>query len=129
MLKNVDEEFHGNPEKFDIDDYIARYPELIYWRTPRYQSKISVGDRAVLWRAGLDARAIAIGVVVEAPTPRKAVKYPEALGTDLWRTEEPDPNEQRTGIHLQEIRPTSQEGFLPRAVVKAGNVPGSGVSP
>lgn len=111
--------FQGNPKIFDIDDYVTRYPELIYWRTPRHQSQIAVGDRAIIWRSGSDAGAIAIGVVVEAPAPGTAVKHPEALGTDLWRAEEPDPDEPRTGIQLQEIRLTSSEGFLPRAVVKA----------
>lgn len=111
--------FQGNPKIFDVDDYVTRYPELIYWRTPRYQSQIAVGDRAIIWRAGSDAGAIAIGVVVEAPVPGTAVKHPEALGIDLWRAEEPDPVEPRTGIHLQEIRLTLSEGFLPRAAVKA----------
>ncbi|WP_094435284.1 HNH endonuclease [Alicycliphilus denitrificans] len=72
-----------------------------------------------MWRSGSDAGAIAIGVVVEVPTPGTAVKHPEALGADLWRTDEPDLDEPRTGIRLQEIRLTSQEGFLPRVVVKA----------
>ena len=111
--------FQGNPKIFDIDDYVTRYPELIYWRTPRHQSQIAVGDRAVIWRSGSDAGAIAIGEVVEAPTPGTAVKHPEALGTDLWRAEEPDPTEPRTGIQLQEIRLTTEDGFLPRAVAKA----------
>lgn len=111
--------FQGNPKHFDIDDYVTRYPELIYWRTPRYQSQIAVGDRAIMWRSGSDAGAIAIGVVVEAPAPGTAIKYPEALGTDLWRRDEPDLDEPRTGIQLHEIRLTSQERFLPRSVVKA----------
>lgn len=109
--------FQGNPEKFDVDDYVIRYPELIYWRTPRYATQVAIGDRAVVWRSGSDAGAIALGVVVEAPTPGTEVKHPEALGSDLWRTEEPDPNEPRTGIHLQEIRLTLAEGHLPRSVV------------
>jgi hypothetical protein len=49
--------FQGNPKIFDIDDYVARYPELIYWRTPRHQSQITVGDRAIIWRAPLSAAA------------------------------------------------------------------------
>jgi hypothetical protein len=110
--------FQGNPTKFDVDDYVARYPELIYWRTPRHASQIAVGDRAFIWRSGTDAGAIALGVVVEAPTPGTKVKHPEALGNDLWRAEEPDPNEPRTGIHLQEIRLTEEEGFLPRRIAK-----------
>lgn len=111
--------FQGNPEKFDVDDYVARYPELIYWRTPRYAKQIAVGDRAVIWRSGPDAGAIALGVVVEAPTPGTKVKHPEALGTDLWRAEQPDPTENKTGIQLWEIRLTLDEGFLQRQTAKA----------
>ena len=106
--------FQGNPAKYDIDDYVTRYPELIYWRTPRYANEIAVGDRAFMWRSGVDAGAIALGVVVEAPTPGTNVKHPEALGSDLWRSEQPDLNESKTGIHLQEIRLSVAEGFVPR---------------
>jgi len=73
--------FQGNPDRFDIDDYVARYPELIYWRTPRHAKEITVGDRAFLWRSGPKAGAIAIGTVVEAPTRLSAVRHPEALAT------------------------------------------------
>lgn len=111
--------FQGNPKQFDVDDYVARYPELVYWRTPRHAAQIAVGDRAFIWRAGPNSGAIALGVVVEPPTPGSNVKHPEALGTDLWRGEEPDPNEPRTGIHLQEIRLTPPEGYVPRSVAKA----------
>ena len=58
--------FQGNPQKFDVDDYLARYPELIYWRVPRYQSEIVVGDRVFIWRAGSESGVVASGVVVEA---------------------------------------------------------------
>lgn len=111
--------FQGNPEKFDVDDYVTRYPELIYWRTPRHASQIAVGDRAVIWRSGPDAGVIALGIVVEVPTPRTKVKHPEALGTDLWRAEQPDPAKNNTGIQLQDIRLTLDEGYLPRQVAKS----------
>lgn len=110
--------FQGNPAKFDVDDYVTRYPELIYWRTPRHASQIAVGDRAFIWRSGVNAGAIAVGVVAEAPTPGTKVQHPEALGNDLWRAEEPDPNEPRTGIHLQDIRLALEEGFVSRSVAK-----------
>ena len=109
--------FQGNPAKYDIDDYVTRYPELIYWRTPRYASEIAVGDRAFMWRSGADAGVIALGVVVEAPTPGTNVKHPEALGNDLWRAEKPDLSESKAGIHLQDIRLTAAEGFVPRLTV------------
>jgi hypothetical protein len=110
--------FQGNPTRFDVDDYVARYPELIYWRTPRHAKEIVPGDRAFLWRAGPSPGAIAVGVVVEAPTPGSRVKHPEALGTDLWRAKEPDPDEPRTGIHLQEVRLTDEEAYLHRSIAK-----------
>lgn len=106
--------FQGNPEKFDIDDYVARYPELIYWRTPRHAREISVGDRAFLWRSGKNAGAIAIGTVVEPPTRGSTVRHPQALGNDLWRAEEPDPEEARTGIHLDEVRLSEEDGYVAR---------------
>jgi hypothetical protein len=110
--------FQGNPDKFDIDDYVARYPELIYWRTPRHARKISVGDRAFLWRSGPRSGAIAIGTVVESPTTASSVRHPEALGDDLWRSEKPDPVDVKTGIHLEEVRLTAEDGFVPRSKAK-----------
>lgn len=106
--------FQGNPDKYDIDDYLTRYPELIYWRTPRYVKEIVVGDRAFMWRAGADAGAVALGVVVEEPTQGTKVKHPEALGVDLWRAEQPDLEEAKTGIHLHDIRLSYAEGFVSR---------------
>lgn len=49
--------FQGSPKQFDIDDYLSRYPELIYWRTPRYAADIAIGDRIFVWRAGGRPRA------------------------------------------------------------------------
>ena len=72
--------FQGNPDRFDLDDYLLRYPELIYWRTPKFQDQIAVGDLAFIWRAGRDAGVVGVGVVVELPIPRDHVKHPEALG-------------------------------------------------
>lgn len=110
--------FQGNPEKFDLDDYLARYPELIYWRTPRYAKNIAVGDDAFIWRSGINAGAVAWGEVVEAPTPGNQVTHPEALGIDLWRAEPPDLKELKTGILLRDIRLSQEDGFVPRSVAK-----------
>jgi hypothetical protein len=111
--------FQGNPRKYDVDDYLARYPELVYWRTPRYAEDITNGDRAFLWRSGSDAGVVAIGTIVEAPVPGSSVKHPEALGNDLWQAEVPDLAESRTGIRLHEVRHGDKEGFLSRRVLKA----------
>lgn len=114
--------FQGNPKKFEIDEYVARYPELIYWYTPRHASEIQVGDRVFLWRSGAEAGVIAIGSVVEKPVLGAKVKHPEALGADLWSVDRLDPNEVKTGIRLEDIRLTTEEGMLSRESVKAHSI-------
>ncbi len=110
--------FQGNPEQYDIDEYMACYPELIYWRTPNYSSDIAVGDRVFMWRSAVNSGVIAIGSVVELPTIASKVRHPEALGTPLWKTAQPDPSELKTGIHLDDVRLTMQENMIPRDWVK-----------
>jgi hypothetical protein len=110
--------FQGNPSRFKIDDYVACYPELLYWRTPRHATEIVVGDQAYLWRAGPKSGVIAFGTIVEAPTPGSMVKHPEALGSNLWHADEPEIDEQRTGIHLQEVRLTDEDAYLHRSIVR-----------
>ena len=111
--------FQGSPDKFDIDDYVSRYPELIYWRTPRYAKEIATGDLVFLWRSGAKAGVVAVGTVVELPTPANRVLHPEALGDDLWRAEPPDADEPKTGIHLDQVRLADEEGFLSKDAVKS----------
>jgi EVE domain len=110
--------FQGNPKKFDLDDYLARYPELIYWRVPRYQSEVAIGDRAYIWRAGLESGVVASGNVVEAPVNATEVLHPEALGDDLWFANKPDADEPKVGIALDSVRLSLAEGMLARALVK-----------
>jgi hypothetical protein len=106
--------FQGNPNRFDVDDYLSRYPQLIYWRTNRYVKDILVGDPVFVWRAGSEAGAVAVGEVVEKPTPANAVEHPEALGDDLWVANEANPSEFKTGIRLIEIRLSTDEGMVAR---------------
>jgi hypothetical protein len=109
----------GNPKLFDIDDYLARYP-LIYWRTPTFRDRIYLGDRVYLWRAGKEAGIVASGVVAELPTTDDKLKYPEALGEDLWMSENQserrsDPSVPKVGIAIDSVRLTVEEGMIPRA--------------
>jgi len=111
--------FQGSPDKFDIDDYLSRYPALIYWRTPRYAQDIALGDRAFIWRAGRESGAVAIGAVLEVPVPRRSVLHPEALSDDRWFAERPNPDEAATGIRIDEIRLGIDQNMVPRELVKS----------
>ena len=103
--------FQGNPKKFAIDEYLASFPQLIYWYTPRHASQIQIRDRAFIWRSGAEAGVIAIGTVVEKPKLGGNVRHPEALGIDLWSVDRLDPNEVKTGIRLDDVRLTIEEGM------------------
>ena len=71
-----------------------------------------------IWRAGAQAGAVAIGRVQELPVARHSVRYPEALGDDLWvSTASPLP-EVEVGIGIEEVRLTPDEGMLTRSALK-----------
>ena len=40
--------FQGNPDRYDIDGYLAARPAELLWLITRYDSDISVGDRVYL---------------------------------------------------------------------------------
>lgn len=109
--------FQGNPKRFDIDDYLSRYSEQIYWHTPILRNRISIGDRAYIWRAGSESGVVAIGEVTELPTPAHLVEYPECLADDLWRSEPPDPEDYKTGIGLSDVRLSSEEFMIRRGEI------------
>jgi len=110
----------GNPDRFDIDDYLTRYP-LIYWSTPTHKKDIYLGDRVYMWRSGKGAGIIASGCVVELPTAASSVKHPNALGDDLWVSEKrtghknDDASIPKVGVAVESVRITPDEGMLPRA--------------
>jgi hypothetical protein len=58
--------FQGNPNKFDIDDYLTRYPN-IYWSVSRLGREIRIGDQIFIWRSGVSAGALRGGGSALAP--------------------------------------------------------------
>jgi hypothetical protein len=110
--------FQGNPNRFDIDDYLSRY-SFIYWSCPTNQKEIAIGEKAFIWRAGKQAGLIAIGTIKENATPRKDVKIQEALGDDLWVSKKDEPSEIKVGIEIEEVKLTKDEEFISRESIKA----------
>src|SRR5712691_6348321 len=108
----------GNPKRFDINDYLSRYPFIIYWSAPTNQRDFALADRVFIWRAGEQAGAVAIGRVQELPVARHSVRYPEALGDDLWESTPSTPLEVQVGITIEEVRLSPEEGMLTRSALK-----------
>ena len=107
--------FQGNPERFDIDDYLSRY-SYIYWRAPRHKGDIRVGDRCIVWRSGVRSGAIAVGRISESPQKMGEVNFPECLGEDLWRDSPDSPDTIKAGIEIDETRLDEDAGYIPRSV-------------
>jgi hypothetical protein len=107
----------GNPNRFDIDSYLCRY-SYIYWSVSTNQKDFVVGDEVFIWRAGDQSGAIAMGSVKELPVLRSGVKKPEALGDDLWVSQQDEPSEIKVGIEVEEVKLTSEEGMLERKFLK-----------
>lgn len=108
--------FQGNPKRFDIDD-LSRY-SFLYWSTPTNQREIAIGDRAFIWKSGELSGLVAIGTVKELPVPRSDVQTPEALGDDLWVSQQDEPSEVKVGIEIEEVRLTLDEGLFSREILK-----------
>jgi len=82
------------------------------------QKDFVVGDKVFIWRAGDQSGAIAMGSVKELPVPRSDVKKPEALGDDLWVSQQDEPSEIKIGIEVKEVKLTPEEGMLERKFLK-----------
>jgi hypothetical protein len=109
--------FQGNPNRYDIDEYLARY-SYIYWSAPTNQNEIAIGDIVYIWRAGSRSGVIANGIIREQPVVREKVQYPDALGDELWFDQHKELSEVVVGIAIVEVRLTSEEGMIERSLLK-----------
>lgn len=58
--------FQGNPEYFDMDEYIREREELL-WLVKKYKDRIKPGDQVFIWRAGENAGIVAVCEVLSEP--------------------------------------------------------------
>jgi hypothetical protein len=42
--------FQGNPDRFDVDAYLATWPNPVFWLVTRQANEMLLGDRVFLWR-------------------------------------------------------------------------------
>jgi len=63
--------FQGNPDRFDLDGYLAAHSE-ISWLTPQHRDSMNLGDTVYIWRNAGRAKAIAgivaVSVITGLPT-------------------------------------------------------------
>jgi 5-methylcytosine-specific restriction endonuclease McrA len=87
--------FQGNPDHFDIDGYLATWPEKFLWVVTRYESEIAINDKVFLWRNRGHKGAIA-GVVAEAVISSTVGDFPDTLDSlPFWKSDSDGPKKQR----------------------------------
>jgi hypothetical protein len=68
--------FQGNPDKFDVDGYLASRTEFC-WTVNQHRKRINAGDRVYIWRSGKDAGIVAVAQAISnvAPLPDDAREF------------------------------------------------------
>lgn len=114
--------FQGNPDKFDIDDYLRQTDE-IYWSVSikKHQNLLKIGDEVFIWKAKGKQQAIsgivAYGIVNEQCAPRDQVKNPLNLYDSLWKETWSEASEVKAGVALKEIRLSPQDGMITSGIL------------
>ncbi|WP_171316319.1 HNH endonuclease [Vibrio splendidus] len=107
--------FQGGRKDFDIDNYLNDY-DYIYWAVvhEQHQKMMSLGDRVFFWRTKGDFKdpygLVGYGVIVEEPTHKSKIKYPEYLQSALWKSSEK--SEIKVGVKVSEVRLDIESGLV-----------------
>jgi 5-methylcytosine-specific restriction endonuclease McrA len=103
--------FQSNPDRFNIDSYLAARPAEFLWLVTRYESEISIGDRVYLWRnqgaSGAIAGVVAEGIVTAPP----ALRTQDAESLRHWRGERDRNDDEpriRAGMRLVKVANTRE---------------------
>jgi len=95
--------FQGNPDTFDIDEYLRRTADVIWSVNQKHlASEMRVGDELFLWRAAGQAKALS-GVIASgflASTPEIMDEDEESAA--LWRKPPPGPS-LRVRAHIDHV--------------------------
>jgi len=100
----------GNPSRFNIDAYLASQP-YVYWRWPQHREAVKLGMPVFIKRSGKGGGIVASGVIKELPAAPDMVAHQECRGESLW-SETPESEVLITGIELNDIRLTPEEGMI-----------------
>jgi hypothetical protein len=84
--------FQGNPDKFDMDEYLARTHEIQWTVSPESLSKhMRVGDKMFMWRAAGRGKAISGIIAVGHLSGEPRVSGEDEASQGLWRNRDNSP--------------------------------------
>lgn len=107
--------FQANPNRFDIDSYLATDPANIRWLVRQRAGEMQIGDRVFLWRAIGSGEEKLGGVLAEAEitaAPAQQLDLPAAL--PFWAPGEQDTAQMRVDLRMVRIalRDRVRRGWL-----------------
>ncbi len=110
--------FQGNPDKFDVDEYL-RKTDYVYWSVtwPAHQKQMAIGDKVFIWRAKGKMKAVsglvAFGSIAEECTGRDKVKKPMKIYDSLWNLgPQEEASEIKVGVQITEVRLSPGKGMV-----------------
>lgn len=112
--------FQANPDRFDLDAYLAADLETINWVVRQHREKVDLGDTVFIWQAEGRNKA-ASGVVAECKVVSEVESRPsDAASSRFWSKEEMPKVEPR--VELLVVRVASSREVLKRDWLKADPV-------
>lgn len=109
--------FQGNPDKFDIDGYLAADLASITWLVRQHREDISIGDTVFMWKS-LGAQKGLSGVIAECRVASAVQLQPDdAAAHPYWLQETSTAPEFR--VELLVIRTAKAKEVLKRDWLKA----------
>jgi HNH endonuclease len=78
--------FQGNPDRFDIDGYLAFAPNRITWLVNQSRKEIKPGDQVFIWKARGSGRYGSAGILAEGLVDSDLLEIPEEPNAfRFWR--------------------------------------------
>ena len=113
--------FQANPDRFDVTTYVEQSRD-VYWSIKKlaWQRQVSKGDEVFIWRAMGSARVesgvIASGYITLPATNKSSIQPRQPIGESLWRPGYSELSPIKVGIHLSDVRTSSDKGMLLKEV-------------
>lgn len=107
--------FQGNPDRFDLDGYLAADLETIRWLVRQHRDQVSVGDTVFVWRSLGGEKGVS-GVVAECRVASSVAIQPEdSASKPFWlgdETPKPEPRVELLVIRVARIKEVLKRDWL-----------------
>jgi predicted HNH restriction endonuclease len=102
--------FQANPDRFDIDQYLASAGDRITWTVNRYAKELNIGDLVYLWKAA-GSKKEGAGIIAAARVDSDTFFGPDDPASQrFWK--EGDPTESNDRVWLKVLRVANSKEII-----------------